>query len=113
MSSTPRRKNAAELSRELAAVSGLPLREPQLEGAAGSLRSLLPPEFFQWFKCPVHGTWLRPEIHPFNHWQCAATGPAISFAMQVRCSYKRAAKMRTAIERAIFRTAKFLEENEP
>lgn len=50
---------------------------------------------FKWFKCPVHGTWLQPECKPFCHWKCAASSG---------CTFVKAAKMRTAIERRLFAT---------
>lgn len=110
-----------ELSHQLAAISGLRLRSPR-EGEAGytkagDLRSLIPGEFFHWRKCPIHGTWLQPELKPFQHWRCAArvhVEPTHSKAMNARtrqCVFSRPAKLRTRIERRIFAVAAFLEEH--
>jgi hypothetical protein len=94
-----------QLSRELAKIAGLRLR-PSRAGEkhhtpAGQLRSKLPDDFFNWFKCPTHNTWLQPELRPFYHWKCQAKSG---------CIFSRSAKLRTRIERRIFAVQKFLEE---
>jgi len=60
------------------------------------------PHLLEWYKCPVHNTWLQPSLTPFKHWQCAVKD----------CNYARAAKMRSAIERKIFADFKWMEEHD-
>lgn len=117
-------KNVQELSQQLAQLAGLRLRAPRTgedrSSLAGELASLLPPEFFQWYKCPFHGTWLQPQFEPYEHWACMAKDfcKTMHEIPQTRClcqghacTFKRAAKMRTKIEQRIFRIAKFLEDH--
>jgi hypothetical protein len=86
-----------ELSRRLAEACGLRPMTPagELTDASGRL-------LWQWFKCPKHGTWLQCCFcsggHP--HWHCSA----------INCPFMKAAKMRTKIERDLFRLAKYMEE---
>lgn len=48
---------------------------------------------FLFRQCPSHRTWLQPEQKPFPHWSCW---------FWKGCEFKRAAKLRTQIERSIF-----------
>lgn len=121
-------KNVQELSRQLAQLAGLRLRPPRTQEedhtVAGQLRPLLPVEFFQWRKCPFHGTWLQPQFQPYPHWSCMAKDYCKTMheannhynSTHVKCkghacTFKRPAKMRTKIEQRIFRVAKFLEDH--
>lgn len=112
-------QNVEQLSRELARIADLRLRPPRAgeQGAsvAGLLHSLLPPEFFHWRKCPVHGTWLQPELKPFQHWRCMAwekeQEDELGHREAPHCTFSRPAKFRTHIERRIFAVAAFLEEH--
>lgn len=110
-------KQIEALSRELARIAGLRLRPPRKGDsdaiAAGELRSLVPPEFFHWYKCPFHGTWLQPEFEPYPHWQCQAMVSAgiPAGSRTAKCNFSRAAKFRTRIEKHIFRVARFLEDH--
>lgn len=83
-------------------------------------------ETFEFYKCPFHDTWMQPELVPYPHWSCKSKDyckeahpvPDHTGATRARvtcqghaCTFKKAAKMRTSIERRIFSIAKFLEEN--
>lgn len=121
--------NIEQLSRQLAALSGLRLRVPQPGDLnykqAGWLRGLLPDDYFHWKKCPFHDTWLQPAFEPYIHWACAAKDYCKDFhhagtghsATHIKCqghacTFKRAAKMRTKIEQRIFAVYRFLEEHQ-
>lgn len=111
-----------QLSKELARIAGLRLRPPRADESdalpVGELRSQIPEEFFHWRKCPVHGTWLQPELKPFQHWRCASMRPDFMYGFlanpenpDLRCRFQRPAKLRTRIEQRIFAVAAFLEEH--
>lgn len=125
---TKNRQQITELSQELARIAGLRLRVPKPEDpgyiAPGFLRSLIPEEYFQWWKCPFHSTWLQPVFEPHDHWACMAkdfckkmhevgrvSGSTRIVCKGHACTFKRAAKMRTQIEKRIFRVARFLQEH--
>src|SRR6266702_5173369 len=98
------RKRIEQLSKELALISGVRLRPPQAgedaHSPAGELRSMLPPEFFHWWKCPYHDTWLQPKMQPYLHWACCSD--AVVFGVLCgKCTFKKPAKMRTKIEQRI------------
>src|SRR6266702_7148970 len=105
------KKRIEQLSKELARISGVRLRPPQAgedaHSPAGELRSMLPPEFFHWWKCPWHDTWLQPRMKPYPHWACCSS---YLYTGHGECDFKKPAKMRTKIEQRIFRVHKFLEE---
>jgi len=84
------------LSRKLTEKVGIRLRVLQRAGVLNDGQTE-----FHWWKCPIHDTWLQPEIKPHAHWKCKAQG----------CEFKRAAKMRTSLEIRIFKLYVSLEEN--
>ena len=89
-----------ELSRLFAEACGLPI--PHKKTEAGILHDASGREVWHWFKCPRHRTWMQPcECGGYPHWHCRAKGG--------KCSYIRAAKMRTIEERELFRLMRYIE----
>jgi hypothetical protein len=80
------------LSRELASTAGFRLVVQKWQ-EAGVLKD--GESEFHWWKCPQHDVWLQPEVKPYPHWKCMVQG----------CTFTRAAKMRTRLERRIFQIA--------
>jgi hypothetical protein len=94
---TEKESKVEQLSKLLAESLGLKLpRPPSPQGVLTNDKG----KWLHWYKCPRHDKWLQPEWQPFDHWKCAVNG----------CNYIRNAKMRTRLERHIFRSAQRIDE---
>lgn len=58
-------------------------------------------DLLQWWpRCTIHHTFMQASFDPSEHWSCEVS----------RCTEKRAAKMRTQVEKRIFDSARQLEK---
>ena len=93
-----KRDKMRELSRLFAESCGLAI--PHTPAPAGELHDSAGRCVWHWYKCPTHSTWMQPCFcFGIPHWHCKVS----------KCEKVKAAKMRTLVERELFRLMRYLE----